>query len=308
MNKYRLFENGNITVSGTHKRVTPDKSNGFKEKTYTIDWKVYRELVSATVNLFDKKKNEVIFLTLTFPIDIDEKQANVCFSTYLDNLKKTYKLNAYVAVKEFTKNGRPHYHLLADLPFQPIKRLNNSWCSSMFTTTSDVRCYSNNCVRLPEKKNRSVVKEMGAIVRYLAKYIGKSRGELYRGRCFFVSRNVRSRPRELTTECFYELCDTFETRTVANKYTAIVMTKKTVFPNREQQKIDVCNNVMERLIDVEKRLALAESIAKKLRLDAFELRGEYERALDGVGQIDILQPEQRIEQRRTEKQQKSNRN
>ena len=86
------------------------------------------------------------------------------------------------------------------------------------------------------------------------------------------------------------------------------MTKKTVFPNREQQKIDICNNIMERLIDVEKRLALAESIAKKLRLDAFELRGEYERALDGVGQIDIVQPKQRIEQRRTEKQQNSNSN
>lgn len=304
MNKYRLFENGNITVSGTHKRVTPDKSNGFKEKTYTIDWKVYRELVSATVNLFDKKKNEVIFLTLTFPIDIDEKQANACFSTYLDNLKKTYKLHSYVAVKEFTKIGRPHYHLLADLPFTSIKRLNSAWCRCVFTVTANSECFSNNAVRLPAKKNRSVVKEMGAIVRYLAKYIGKSRGELYRGRCFFVSRNVRSRPRELTTECFHELCDTFETKTVANKYTAIVMTKKTVFPNREQQKIDICNNIMERLIDVEKRLALAESIAKKLRLDAFELRGEYERALDGVGQIDILQPEQR----RTEKQQKSNRN
>lgn len=308
MNKYRLFENGNITVSGTHKRVTPDKSNGFKEKTYTIDWKVYRELVSATVNLFDRKKNEVIFLTLTFPIDIDEKQANVCFSTYLDNLKKTYKLESYVAVKEFTKIGRPHYHLLADLPFTSIKRLNSAWCQCIFTVTANTECFSSNAVRLPEKKNRSVVKEMGAIVRYLAKYIGKSRGELYRGRCFFVSRNVRSRPRELTTECFHELCDTFETRTVANKYTAIVMTKKTVFPNREQQKIDICNNVMERLIDVEKRLALAESIAKKLRLDAFELRGEYERALDGVGQIDIMQPKQRIEQRRTEKQQNSNSN
>ena len=300
MNKYRLFENGNITISGNHKRVTPDKANGFKEKTYTIDWKVYRELVSAVVNLFDRKKNEVIFLTLTFPFDIDEKQANVCFSTYLDNLKKTYKLNAYVGVKELTKRGRPHFHLLADLPFSDIKLLNSGWCSSVFTVTANTSSFSRIALRLPEKKNRSVVKEMGAIVRYLAKYIGKSRGELYRARCFFVSRNVRCRPRELETSTFHELCDTFETRVIANKYTAVMITKKTVFPNRESQKIDTCNNVMERLIDVEKRLALAEQIAKKLRIEAFELRGEYERALYGVGCIDIVQPQQRTNRKQTE--------
>lgn len=302
-----LFENGNLTVSGVHKRTVPDKLNGLKEKTYCIDWSIYRELVSSTVNLFDRKKNEVIFLTLTFPIDIDEKTANVCLSTYLDNLKKTYKLNAYVGVKELTKKNRPHFHLLCDIPYQDINRLNRSWCNSIYSCTSDPAAYSRNAVRLPSKKNRSVVRDIGAIVRYLAKYIGKSRG-VYAARCYFVSRNVRSRKRELNTFTFHELVDTFETRTIANKYTSVIMVKGTLFPNREQAKIDVCNNVMDRLIDVERRLALAEQIAKKLRLDAYELRGEYERALDVVGQLDIVLPEQRLKQKITVKQQSTNSN
>ena len=134
---------------------------------------------------------KLLFCTLTFPQDIDQKAANECFSNYIDNLKTNYNLNSYVAVKENTKRGRPHYHCLLDLPYQDFKILNKAWCAAF----SGYMHYSVNAFTTGK---RPIVDNVRTAVDYITKYITKceqSQDEVKpETKQYFISQNVAARP------------------------------------------------------------------------------------------------------------------
>lgn len=228
--RYRLHECGLVTILPEKKNiVVPPKEHGSKGKTYYIDWAIYRLIVSSAVKQYQNKVNNLVFLTLTFPNDISEEDANKCWSKYIDNLKLNYKLNSYVAVKELTERNRPHYHAIFDLPFQPIANLNRAWCATFPTYVN----HSSNAARLPVGKNKAVVKDVVRITKYIGKYVSKARNTRYRARCYFISRNVRSSPRELTETEYREFYDTFNPRVKASEFFSIAYTPDVVFPDSD---------------------------------------------------------------------------
>lgn len=198
--RYILHENGNIIVTPVFDRVIPDKMNGLKKKTYMIDRAQYRTIASSAVNLWESRQNRVTFFTLTFPFNADEQTANECFSKFMDNLKLNYGLENYIATKERGEKGvehKIHYHCLFDLPFIPIADLNKAWNKTFRAYHSG----SPNSVRLPDARSGgAVVQSQARCVKYICKYISKSLDVVFTKPCYFISRQVLSKPKELTPD------------------------------------------------------------------------------------------------------------
>lgn len=227
---FRLYENGTVTITpartfyGSHDE---KRRAGLTDKKYRIDGARYRKISSSAVNLYRNKKNKVIFITLTFPDSINEKQANECFSRWIDNMKLNYKLNAYVATKELTKKGRPHFHILADFPYVSIRKINDSWCSAI----SPYCRYSNNAVRLPVGRGKAIVKDLHRCVSYISKYVSKSRFSKdghreiveFDARCFFISHNIVSRPIWIDWELCQKLAQKYRYSAYEHTYCEIIV-------------------------------------------------------------------------------------
>ena len=143
------------------------------------------------MRLFLKKKYGILFCTLTFPRDISQKDANRCFSNYIDNLKTNFKLIDYVAVKELTKKGRPHFHVLMDIPFTDYKILNKAWCSSF----NSFMPFSPNAFTTGRDP---IIRSVETVARYITKYITKVQSgqaiEKPSTRQYFISEGTRCRP------------------------------------------------------------------------------------------------------------------
>jgi len=68
------------------------------------------------------------FLTLTFRTKMfDLSKANKLFNTYIRRMNKHFPRFQYIAIVEFQKNGRVHYHLLCNLEYVPAKKLEEIW-------------------------------------------------------------------------------------------------------------------------------------------------------------------------------------
>lgn len=310
--RYKLYENGIITISSEHRRELPKVEYSEKKiRTFTIDRKIYRKLVSSCVNLYSNRVNNVVFFTLTFPqigsVNGDGTYegasqydifANRSVSDFIENLKKNYKLNSYVGVKEYHKSGVPHFHFLFDIPFVDIKKVNLAWCRSYVRCASAVGVtidFSPNSVRLPSGRNRAVVKSLGGIVRYLGKYISKSRGDgtASNTRIYFVSRNVCSRPRDVAHDVFIALDGTFRNRLIQHKYSSTVIMNDVVFPNRDSEQIKKVNEILDRIVDREKMISVCESRIKfiedakrGLELQVIDLRAQYEIVLNSINVVE----------------------
>lgn len=225
--RFRLYENGTVTVTSGRGRcpisdehLEKVRSNGKRIKKYSIDTRTYRKIVSSAVNLYRCKVNNIVFLTLTFPGNITEKDANICFSKFMDNLRTNYNVENYIAVKEFTRKGVPHYHLLADYPFVDIRRINRAWCNTFPIDLPG----SKNAVRLP-KDHKSIVKDLYRCIKYICKYFGKSRDVEYSTRCHFISHEVCSRPIEIDYEIAEKLINTYEHLQLNYHYCSIILLK-----------------------------------------------------------------------------------
>lgn len=221
--RFRLYENGTVTItsgrcpySDEHREKV--KQNGKRVKTYKIDTRIYRKIVSSAVNLYRHKVNKIIFLTLTFPGYIGEKDANICFSKFMDNLKTNYNVENYIAVKEFTKAGIPHYHIIADYPYFDIRRINRAWCNTFPITIPG----SQNAVRLP-KNHRSVVKDLYRTIKYICKYFSKSRDVEYKSRCFFISHDILSAPVDIDYELAEKLINKYSSFQFNYHYCSILI-------------------------------------------------------------------------------------
>lgn len=202
----RFFENGDIIRIANCGKV-PDKENGKRRKYYQMDYTAYRKLASSCVNMFAAKRNNPVFFTFTIPKGvITEQQANQCFSKLLENLTKNYNLNAYVWTKEIGSGNNIHYHTIFDIPFSDLNRIKLAWFHSYRHLDSR---FSNNNLRLPLEQ-KATINSLDKCLRYICKYATKARRREYEARCYGISRNIQSKPRDLTQDEFYLLINSFK--------------------------------------------------------------------------------------------------
>ena len=188
-----IFEDGTIIDYATSPGGRPPGGvvNGRKLKTFKLNAKSKRFVRSSAIRQALSAKYKIMFATLTFPKDIDQKEANRCFSNFVDNLQTNFKLNSYVAVKENTKIGRPHYHILLDLPYTDYQVLNTAWCSSFRRL-------------MPGSRNafttgrNPIIRNVDSAIQYITKYITKverAQDDVKPlTRQYFVSQNVHCCP------------------------------------------------------------------------------------------------------------------
>jgi len=239
--RIRLYENGNITITrfSWGNIENPDNINyskdpekveaGKKTKTFYLNNRHYRSVSSSAVKLWNKKVNKIIFVTLTFPEQIDEKRANICFSKFVENLKVTYHLNKYIAVKELTEAKRPHYHCLFDLPFTDVYKLNRAWNK----TFKDFMPGSGNSLRLGSPQYGTIVKDINRCVKYLTKYMSKVRGSRYEARCIFMSRDLKSDPVDIEEAELRQLITEYSWRALKYEYCTVILLKNTIRNNKK---------------------------------------------------------------------------
>lgn len=170
-----------------------------RKKTYRIDYKHYRRIVTSCIKAIHESPYKMIFFTLTFPKykkhEITDQAANNCFSNFMDNLRTNYNTSHYVAVRERgTINNRLHYHCLVTLPFVNFNRLNLAWCKAI----SEYCEYSRNAIST-DPKNRVITSTVGSS-KYFAKYFNSVRKnkQCSDTRIIFISHRCRSDSRRLT--------------------------------------------------------------------------------------------------------------
>jgi len=206
MLKFKLYENGDITYSrcvGNINHFKSEKANEMltleeklileqnKEqgRVYYISKGIRRLIISASLKLVREAKFKVIFFTYTFAFSADEKTHQTIFLNHLKNLSTNYVLQQYIWTKEFQKSGKIHYHSLFDLPYINIQSINDSFNSSVRNYNSSLAT-SNNSVRLPAFKNRSVVKNGGSMAKYIAKYLSKSGFSTFKLPAYCISKGL----------------------------------------------------------------------------------------------------------------------
>lgn len=196
----QISKYGKCTLSGSQlcpqykKRI----EQGNKKKTYTIDWKKYRQLASAAHYLLKESPNKTLFLTLTFPAWKKKHKytksfyydeiSNVKISNFLENLRTNYGCSGYIAVKEYGETTkRVHFHLIISYPYIDFRLFNNIWVNSI----SDI-CEWSACAVRHRHGVPVIIRNPARAIRYVCKYIGKSYGITSDTRIIFISRNLLS--------------------------------------------------------------------------------------------------------------------
>ena len=225
----RLYEDGTITVCKAvkghckgKKREIDYKSLGKKKKSFELTSRKKRLIRCSAIRQFYLKKYSLKFVTLTFPGKVNQNYANECFSKFVENLSKHYKLNSYVAVKENHKSGNPHFHCIFDLPFTDYRLLNKIWNH----TFNDRFKFSNNAFT---SGNNSVVRDIRQITAYITKYIIKaenSDNSINETRIYFISSNVLSNPQLIDENTFIYLTTKFKYTTKIDDHYSIYFVKK----------------------------------------------------------------------------------
>lgn len=131
-----------------------------------------QQIISSGIYGHDNKHNNILFLTLTYPAskfthNDPEKSSNQALKNFLNNLRTNYGLKGYVWVKELTKIGTPHYHMIIDLPYVDIRKLNDIWAHNAGIVS---KC----CVR-SDPDHGLIVKTAEQAGFYVCKYITKIR-------------------------------------------------------------------------------------------------------------------------------------
>lgn len=164
------------------------KDDGNKKKTFEITNRVYNEIADRTAWMYNNGRNRLMFAVLTTPPpkkDYNETELNEAFSRFVENLKKHYGLQRYLAVREIGKIGKLyHYHLILDIPFVEFARLNRAWCASL----RNLAYPSKNAFRT-KKESRFIYNVAGA-VRYISKYLSKTKGHKSETRLYFCDRDT----------------------------------------------------------------------------------------------------------------------
>lgn len=117
------------TNNGSGRSLEADEDNKARHRKNTLARarRDVRRLINANVYKWGEKPK---FLTLTFAENVqDIKQANYEFKKFRQRLEYELKLKLkYVAVVEFQKNGRIHYHVIFfNLPYVEANYLASIW-------------------------------------------------------------------------------------------------------------------------------------------------------------------------------------
>lgn len=189
-------------LSSIHREAREDSQA--QDRHFRLKHHNRQQIISSGIYGHDTKDNNILFLTLTYPAskfthEDPEKSSNEPVKRYLNNLRTNYGMKGYAWVKELTKIGTPHYHLLADLPFIKIEKLNSMW-------EKNAGIHSNNCVTHDEE-NGLVVDSPERAGFYVAKYISKMKGEtMFDKRVYAISNSWQIKPMNITdTDIIREL-------------------------------------------------------------------------------------------------------
>jgi hypothetical protein len=122
-------------------------------------------------------------------------------SKLIDNLKKTYGMQEYVWVREYTKKGFPHFHFVADIDKFDAVQLSRRW-SSYFSSNAV------NSIRVgtrPQANGKRLFwVNSPRMAYYMSKYIGKSIDEFEhlegkrKPRTFAISQTAAKESQPLT--------------------------------------------------------------------------------------------------------------
>lgn len=130
----------NFEGQGGRRRKDAEESKRAREIRRTSCNKARNEVRRKVLANFNEHSK---FVTLTFREDIrDVQTANKYFKKFMQRLRYRYKGFKYLAVIEFTKEGRVHYHMISDLPYIPNKDLAEIW-SNGFVKINDIRGVDN---------------------------------------------------------------------------------------------------------------------------------------------------------------------
>ena len=188
--KSRIIVSGNVVEITTYERGyfknyhdakkvgRSSKNTTNEEKTFNRE-KVLQRARARVRRLVCANPQLNKFFTLTFAENVtDLKYANIQFSCfirrlnrYLDKIGKDRM--QYIAVVEFQERGAIHYHLLCNLPYISVYKLQEIW--------------KNGFVWI---KNISNVDNLGA---YVTKYMSKDNADerLVGNRCYFTSQGLQ---------------------------------------------------------------------------------------------------------------------
>jgi hypothetical protein len=129
------------------------------------------------------------FLTISFPLNLDDDTGYKCFNSWLTNMRQKAGLRNYLWVAERQANGTVHFHIFI-CEYLNIKRANKAMKSSLetqykkghLTELQRNSCLNYNGVHLSKGRNGKVQNlrkikaknQRKAIVNYIAKYVTKS--------------------------------------------------------------------------------------------------------------------------------------
>lgn len=217
------------------------KKQGNTKKTFTIDWKKYRQIASAAHYLIKESEHKTLFLTLSFPQWIRKEPtpgqtyksraglianhkltksfyydeiSNICFTKFAENMRENYDCSGYIAVKEYGETtNRVHFHIIISLPFVDFRILNNSWNNSI----SDCCCFSS-CALRRKPGEPAIIRNPARAIRYVCKYISKTYGQTSETRTVFISNNLLSSKVKVVRRVFdYERNEWTEIETIARQ-------------------------------------------------------------------------------------------
>jgi hypothetical protein len=178
-----LVESDAINPQGRGSEASEEDKAINRDKVSDRARKSVRRLINANIGQYGDDCTAK-FLTLTFADHVtDPKTANYEFEKFIKRMNyvifgsKRANLR-YLAVIEFTKRGRIHYHVvLFNIPYIKAKELENIW--------------SNGFIKV-NKINH--VDNVGA---YVCKYMTKDNDKLVSKKSYFASRNL-FKPDEIT--------------------------------------------------------------------------------------------------------------
>lgn len=152
-----------------------------------VDKKIQTEKAKSSVNRTRKEIRRRInsnpqltkFLTLTFRDEVNDIDiGNYKLNLFTQRAKDRYSEFQYLAVPEFQKSGRVHYHLLCNLRYVESRKIEKVWGEGFIKI---------------KRINRT-----GNLGRYLCKYLNKDMFDerMFRKKKYFCSQNLE-KPREM---------------------------------------------------------------------------------------------------------------
>jgi len=104
---------------------------------------------------------------------------------FTHNFTNGYHCVNYLWVREYQKNGRPHWHFVADVPFVDFQHLSTWWANLSGNVGGD------NSVRLNDEPSRYLDSNFQGCLDYMLKYITKDFTVSSTGRSFAISQDLQ---------------------------------------------------------------------------------------------------------------------